>query len=164
MSSLYAIHSLQIYQLMHSSQQNSEPTAQKVFSLAPPRTVFCSQHGAVREGRTLVFCHCHCMTFSTLMVASLLETHHDLCNPMKDPGAEANPWLQSPDNRDLVRCGHEQLCHWGEERGLCRLLCSNYIASQPIYSVILTAMEDTLLGCPTWGTQLAMKEGEEQQR
>lgn len=83
---------------------------------------------------------------------------------MKDPGAEATPWLHSPDNRDLVHCGHEQLCHWGEERGLCRLLCSNCIASQPIYSVILTAMEDTLLGCPTWGTQLAMKEGEEQQR
>ena len=135
---------------------------QKVFNLAPPRMPFCSQHGAMREERALIFCHCHDVQHTDGGI--LTETHHASCNPVKDPYAETTPWLCSLDNRDQVCCGHDQLCQRGEERGLCQLLRSNNIASQTIYSAVLTAMEDTLFGCPTWGTQLAMKEGEEQQR
>lgn len=89
---------------------------------------------------------------------------HARCSPVRDPDAETTPGFWSPENGDQVCCGHEQLCHWGEERVLCQMLCSSNIASQSIYSTILTAVEDTLFGCPTWGTQLAVKETEEQQR
>jgi len=133
----------------------------KDFSLAPPRKPFHLQYGAMQEETSLIFCHCLHVQHTHGSIR--IKTYHALCNPVKDPDAETTPGLCSPDNRDQVHCGHEQLCHWGEERGLCQLLSSKNIASQPIYSAILTAMQDTLPGCPTWRTQLAVKEGEEQQ-
>lgn len=165
MSSLLAIHSLQIYQLTHSWLQISNwanRTQSFQFGSAENAFLFVPQSNAGGEGSRFLSLPLYDVRHTDGGI--LIDTHHALCNPVRDPDAETTPGLLSPDNGDQVRRGHEQLRHWGEERGLCQLLCSNNIASQPIYSAILTAMEDTLFGCPTWGTQLAVKEGEEQQR
>lgn len=165
MSSLNAIHSLQIYQLTHSWLQISNwANCVESFQFGSTENTFLFVAQSKAGGEGCPFPSLPLYDVQHTDGGILIEMHHRLCNPVRDPDAETTPGLCSPDNGDQVCCGHEQLCHWGEERGLCQSLCSNNIASQPIYSAILTAIEDTLFGCPTWGTWLAMKEGGEQQR
>lgn len=164
-ASLYAIHSLQIYQLTHSWLQISKwANCAESFQFGSTENAFSfiARSNAGGEGSRFLSLPSYHVQHTDGDI--LIEMHHASCNPVRDPDAETTPGLWSLGNGDQVRCGHEQLCHWGQERGLCQLFCSNNIASQPIYSAILTAMEDKLFGCPTWGTQLATNEGEEDQR
>lgn len=165
MSSLYAIHSLQIYQLTHSwlqisSWANCADSFQ--FGSTENTVSFTEWNNAGGEGSRFLSLPLYDIWHTDSGI--LTEMHHALCNSVSDPAAETTSGLGSSENRDQVHCGHEQLCHWGEEREPCQLLCSNSIVSQPIYSAILTAMKDALFCCPTWETQPVMKVREEQQR
>lgn len=130
MSSLYAIHSLQIYQLTHSSLQisNWANCAESFqFGFTKNTVLFTAWSNVGEESSCFLSLPLYNIQHTNGGIPT--EMHHGLWNPVKDVDAETTPCLCSTNTRDQVHCGHEQLYYWGEERGLCQLLCFNNIAS-----------------------------------
>lgn len=152
-SSLCSIHSLQIYQLAHSWLQisNWANCAESFqFGSTNNAVLFTEQRNAGGESSRFLSLPLHDIQHAEGGI--LTKMHHALCSPVRDPDAKTTPGSCSSDSRDQIHCGLEQFCHWGQERGWSQLICTNNVASQPIYSVTLTTLEDIVFDCPTWRT------------
>lgn len=118
MSSLNAIHSLQIYQLTHSSAQisNWANCAEVSIWLHQECHFVHSMEQCVRRG----------LSFSVAVIlrcSARWWCHPDwnaraLCNPVRDPDRETTTWSCSPDNRDQLYCGHQHFAT-GERKRDC---------------------------------------------